>query len=101
MDGDRVRDLKGRLDEIPTELEELFKKMLHGLEGRHFSDAARLFRIYRASQQRGIGFDTGLPILALDFADDADFESTADLRVKPLTGTEWYMRSTSMKAPSK
>lgn len=82
MDGDRARDLKGRLDEIPAELEELFKKMLHSLEGRYFSDAARLFRIYRASQQPGIGFNRGLPLLALDFADDADFESTADLRVK-------------------
>lgn len=97
MDGDRARDLNGRLDEIPAELEELFKKMLHSLEGRYFSDAARLFRIYRASQQPGIGFNRGLPLLALDFADDADFESTADLRVKPLTGKEWYIRSTSMK----
>jgi len=97
MDGDRVRDLKGRLDEMPAELEELFKKMLHSLEGRYFSDAARLFRIYRESQQEAIGFDRGLPLMALDFADEADFESTADLRVKPLTGKEWYMRSTSMK----
>jgi hypothetical protein len=97
MDGDRVRDLKGRLDEMPAELEELFKKMLHSLEGRYFSDAARLFRIYRESQERAIGFERGLPLLALDFADEADFESTADLRVKPLTGKEWYMRSTSMK----
>jgi hypothetical protein len=97
MDGDRVRDLNGRLDEIPEELEELFKKMLHSLEGRYFSDAARLFRIYRAAHQPAIGFDRGLPLLALDFADDADFEPTARQRVKPLTGKEWYMRSTSMK----
>jgi hypothetical protein len=97
MDGDRVRDLKCRLDEMPAELEELFKKMLHSLEGRYFSDAARLFRIYRESQERAIGFGRGLPLLGLDFADEADFESTADLRVKPLSGKEWYMRSTSMK----
>ncbi|KAH6714365.1 hypothetical protein BKA61DRAFT_673662 [Leptodontidium sp. MPI-SDFR-AT-0119] len=97
MDGDRVRDLRSRLHEIPAELEDLFKKMLHGLEGRYFREAARLFRIYHASQQEGNSFPHGLSLLALDFADDATFESITDLQMKPLTGEECYMRSTSMK----
>ena len=97
VDGDRTKDLDRRLKETPEGLEELFKKMLHGLEGRYFTQAARLFRIHRASQNRGIGYDNGLLLLSLDFADEADFEMVDSYRVKPLSGKEWFMRPTSMR----
>ncbi len=90
--------LEDRFNEIPEELEDLFSKMLHGLEGRYFSDAARLFRIYRASQEPGIGFQRGLPLLVLDLADDADFKSTALQRGEASQrGRNGIWRSTSMK----
>jgi len=97
MDGDRVRDLEGQLNEIPSQSEDLFKKVLYGLKGRYFTDAARLFRIYKASQTQGIGFDRGLPLLALDFADEAKLEWTAQQLAMSLTAKEWYRRPTSMK----
>ncbi|KAH6884430.1 hypothetical protein B0T10DRAFT_608780 [Thelonectria olida] len=96
-DGDRIEDLRRRLDELPEELEELFRKMLHGLEGRYFADAARLFRIHRASKEPQLGFSQGLPLLALAFAEELTFDSAAKRLVKPLTGQEWLMRSITMK----
>ncbi|RYP43877.1 hypothetical protein DL768_009604 [Monosporascus sp. mg162] len=96
-DGDRIEDLRRRLDELPAELEELFRKMLHGLEGRYFTDAARLFRIHRASKEPRLGFSQGLPLLALAFAEELTFDSATKRPVKPLTGKEWLMRSITMK----
>lgn len=96
-DGDRIEDLWRRLDELPEELEELFRKMLHGLEGRYFTDAARLFRIHRVSKEPQLGFSQGLPLLALAFAEELTFDSAAKWPVKPLTGKECLMRSVIMK----
>lgn len=96
-DGDRIDDLRHRLDELPEELEELFQKMLHGLEGRYFTDAARLFRIHRASKEPELGFSQGLPLLALAFAEELTFDSATKRQVKPLTGKEWLMCSVTMK----
>lgn len=100
-DGDRVRDLDARLEEIPEELEELFRKMLHGLEGRYFQDAARLFQIHRAT--RWSGFDrqlkAKLPLLVYSFADEhgADHDATSKWPPRALTEKERFMTAVSMK----
>lgn len=100
-DGDRVKDLEARLDEIPEELEELFRKMLHGLEGRYFQDAARLFQIHRATRWRGFGGHAGarLPLLVYGFADEhgADLDMTIKWPPRALTAKECFMISVSMK----
>lgn len=100
-DGDRVRDLEARLEEIPEELEELFSKMLHGLQGRYFKDAARLFQIHRATRWRGFGGRIGskLPLLVYAFADEhgTDLDATSKWPPKALTPKERFMISVSMK----
>lgn len=100
-DGDRVKDLEARLDEIPEELEDLFRKMLHGLEGRYFQDAARLFQIHRASRWPGFGGEVGtrLPLLVYGFADEhgADLDATSKWPPRVLTAKECFMSSVKMK----
>jgi hypothetical protein len=63
--GDRPTELQRRLDHLPEELHNLFKKMLHGLTGDHFRDAAQLFQIFRAS-------GTKPSVLLMSLADDED-----------------------------
>lgn len=100
-DGDRVKDLEARLDEVPEELEGLFRKMLHGLEGRYFQDAARLFQIHRATRWPGFGGQAAamLPLLVYGFADEhgADLDATAKWPPRVLTAKERFMISVSMK----
>lgn len=100
-DGDRVKDLEARLEEMPEELEDLFRKMLHGLEGRYFQDAARLFQIHRATRWPGFGGRVGtrLPLLVYGFADEhgADHDATSKWPPKALTAKERFMVSVSMK----
>lgn len=100
-DGDRVKDLEARLDEIPEELEELFRKMLHGLRGRYFQDAARLFQIHRATRWPGFEgqLNAKLPLLVYSFADEHGINNDATSKWTPrmLTGKERFMKSVSMK----
>jgi hypothetical protein len=97
-DGDRVKDLEARLEEIPEQLEKLFSKMLHGLEGRYFKDAARLFQIHRATRWSGFG-GRKLPLLVYSFADEhgADHDATSKWPPRVLTAKERFMTSISMK----
>ncbi|KEZ45119.1 hypothetical protein SAPIO_CDS2553 [Scedosporium apiospermum] len=90
-DGDPAADLQARLREIPDELEELFGKILHGLKGRYFNDAARLFKIYQAAGE------IPLTVLTLSFADEAEVESVLSQSIRPLTAKERFLRATSMK----
>lgn len=96
-DGDRIEDLQRRLGELPAELEELFNKLLHGLEGRYFADVARIFRIHNAAKKPGLGFSDGLSLLALAIAEESNFNSVVKLPFKPFSGKELLMRATIMK----
>lgn len=100
-DGDRVKDLEARLNEIPEELEDMFRKMLHGLEGRYFQDAARLFQIHRASRWRGYDGLAGarLPLLVYGFADEhgADLDTTIKWPPRALTAKKCFLISISMR----
>jgi hypothetical protein len=61
-DGDRLSDLQKRLDALPPELDDLFKRILHNFNPLYFSYASALFQIFRAS--------VGRPsLICLSFAD--------------------------------
>jgi hypothetical protein len=49
QDGDGPWELEKRLDTLPPELEDLFRRILHNFESHYFSDAAVLFEINLAS----------------------------------------------------
>lgn len=89
--GDKATELQDRLEELPDELDQLFKKMLHGLEGKLFRGAAHLFRLVRASDEKP-------HILALSLADEDDDDGwILDGDVGPFKEGEIWHRSVTMK----
>lgn len=47
--GDRVSDLKRRLDSLPPDLDDLIMKILNSLDSFYFEQASQLFQLVRAS----------------------------------------------------
>ncbi|KAI0457925.1 hypothetical protein F5B21DRAFT_462220 [Xylaria acuta] len=88
--GDKATELQGRLDDLPDEIEQLFKKMLHGLEGKQFSGAAHLFRLVRASNEKP-------HVLELSLADEDDDTWMLEGDVGPFEDGEIWHRSITMK----
>lgn len=70
--GDRISDLRRRLDELPPDLESLYTGILDSLEPRHLEHAAQYFSLIEAHTTKSVYF---LTVLLLSFADD-DFEET-------------------------
>lgn len=58
-DGDTIEELQGRLHALPSDLEELFRKILHRLNPFYFKQSCEVFLLHRAA---------GLPITLLDLA---------------------------------
>ncbi|KAH8658459.1 hypothetical protein BX600DRAFT_552571 [Xylariales sp. PMI_506] len=92
-DGDRLAELEARLEEMPEELGDLFKKILHGLQGKYFHDAARLFRIQQASTSVG---DSTPTLLTMSFADQGDLESCKAWPAETLSSKELFVMATRM-----
>jgi hypothetical protein len=65
--GDRVLDLQQRLDDLPDDLENLFDKILFGLDPAYKHQASHFFQLYRASRRP-------LTIMDLAYADECDVE---------------------------
>lgn len=73
--GERLSDLRRRLDSLPEDLENLFWKILKSLDSWHYERCSQLFQIKSASV---------LPLSVLDFSfadeDDVDFAVTMEQR---------------------
>jgi hypothetical protein len=87
---DRVSDLQRRLELIPSDLEELFDKMLNSLEPFYFSHACQLIQIIRASQQP-------LTLLHLSFADEDGPLSAIQAKTEPLSEEQLLERVEMMR----
>lgn len=87
---DRVSDLQRRLELIPSDLEELFDKMLNSLEPLYFSHACQLIQIVRASQKP-------LTLLALSFADEDGPLSAIQAKIEPLSEEQRLERVETMR----
>ena len=87
---DRVSDLQRRLELIPSDLEELFDKMLNSLDPFYFSHACQLIQIVRASQKP-------LTLLALYFADEDDTLSAIQAKIEPLIEEQQLERVEMMR----
>lgn len=72
-EGENFTELQERLDSLPTDLEELFKKLLFSLEEQHLRRASQYLQIRRAYPFR-------MTLLDLCVADSDD----AELALKPL-----------------
>jgi hypothetical protein len=89
-DGDRLSDPQARVDCLPPELEDLFKRMLHDFDPRYFSHASALFQIFKASMS--------LPsLICLSFADEEDVDLAIRADMKPMQARQRYYRAVTMR----
>lgn len=65
-----MSDLQKRLDKLPGNLEDLFKKILDTIQPRYKKHAAELFQIHGAHQS--------ISALRMSFADDKSNETWSD-----------------------
>ncbi|XPS76150.1 hypothetical protein M3J07_008206 [Ascochyta lentis] len=89
-DGERPVDLHKRLDSLPTDLEELFEKILGGLDTWHAERSSQLFQIHRASS-------VPLTLLDMSFADEDNPLFAINAQRKVLTPQESNARVALMK----
>ncbi|KAH7068278.1 hypothetical protein BKA63DRAFT_494933 [Paraphoma chrysanthemicola] len=64
-EGEKLVELQLRLQSLPEDLEDLFKKVLEGLTEKHLARAAQFFQLVRSS-------DVPLTLLDMSFADEDD-----------------------------
>ncbi|XTI82353.1 hypothetical protein V2W45_1337546 [Cenococcum geophilum] len=79
-DSDRVCDLQKRLDSLPSDLQELFDRLLERLDTFYFRHACQLIRIVRAAS-------IPLTVLVMSFADEDNRKAAIRAKVKALTKT--------------
>ena len=88
--GDRIRDLRERLDRTPSNLEDLFKKMLGSMEPQYQQHASQIFQIHRASRKSPT-------LLTIAMADLEDQDEVLHRRLWPLTDSQVLAQCRSMK----
>lgn len=88
--GDRIADLRRRLDALPPDLEALFEKMLDSLDENYLSHASQLFQLLRASR-------ISPSIFSLALADLDDRERVLRDQVVPFTKDEQEIYCKNMK----
>ena len=88
-EGDRIKEVEERLEQLPHDLEELFKKILDNLDPKHIGQASQLFQILSASIEP-------LDLLSLAFADDG-VEAAFNRETKQFTPKEKMYKATVMK----
>lgn len=79
--GDRVRDLQRRLNELPRGLEDLYANILKNLDINYLEHASQLFQIVRAC-------DDSPTLLCVAFADLDDGQQALKAPTRPLSLTE-------------
>lgn len=87
--GDRLQDLQERLDLLPPDLEELFRKILDNLDPRYIKHASQLFQIFHAAK-------TPPTVICLALADEG-IEDALHKEIKPLTAIEIRYKAMTMK----
>jgi hypothetical protein len=80
--GDRISDLQKRLDALPTELEELYDRILLSLDPFYLEHTAHLFKFVQQS-------DVPPSVQLLAFADDVDcWRTVIEMEMQPLSPEE-------------
>ncbi|KAH8592623.1 hypothetical protein B0O99DRAFT_629379 [Bisporella sp. PMI_857] len=88
-DGDSIADLQDRLLLLPSDLENLFLKILNQLNPSYFEQASRLFQLVRAASEP-------LSLLSLSLAEEG-FEKAMSSEVKPMPVNEISFRVEAMR----
>jgi NACHT domain len=84
-EGDRLSDLKLRVDNLPSELTDLFQNILKSLGPKRYTKACKLFQLHRAS-------NATLTLSKLSFAEEEDAEFAFNLSLGPLTAEQMETR---------
>ncbi|KAI1417239.1 hypothetical protein F5Y13DRAFT_202765 [Hypoxylon sp. FL1857] len=88
--GDRVSDLRKRLDQLPSELGELYDRILDNLDLFYHEHAAQYFYLMRACEGP-------LDALLLSFADEDDPNFAINLTKRPLSYKQIHSRIDIMR----
>lgn len=88
--GDRVRDLKNRLEKLPRDLGNLFERILHNLDESYLTHASQLFQIVKAC-------DDSPTLLCVALADIGDGSHALNEPVEATTSTKQVIICKSMR----
>ncbi|KAK4198003.1 hypothetical protein QBC40DRAFT_341612 [Triangularia verruculosa] len=88
--GDRIIDLRKRVDRTPSNLEDLFRKMLASMEPQYLQHASQLFQIHRASR-------VSPTLLTTAFADLEEQNEAFSQLLWPLSRAQIVARCCHMK----
>jgi hypothetical protein len=80
QDGDSITDLQNRLLLLPSDLEDLFKKILNRLNPSYFKQASQIFQLVRAASEP-------LSLISLSFAEEG-FDHCMSAPIKAATKEE-------------
>lgn len=89
-DGERLSDLRRRLESAPGDLEPLFEKMLDSIGPERIEHASQIFEIIQAAK-------TPVDLLSLSFADEEDETLPYDYPIEPLTQAQEDARADQMR----
>lgn len=87
---DRISDLQRRLETLPSDLEDLFDKILNSLDSFYYKHACQYLQIVRAAQYP-------ISLLGFYYADEEDTDSGMRAEVKELTNAEQKLREEDMR----
>ncbi|KAH7074681.1 heterokaryon incompatibility protein-domain-containing protein [Paraphoma chrysanthemicola] len=90
--GDRKTDLTRRLEELPEDLEMLFRKILDSIDPIYKVHSSQLFQLHRTGSQ----YADGVALLLLSYADDDD-QALREEGDTPLGLEEFFYRMRSME----
>ena len=88
--GDRVSDLKRRLNLLPPDLSKLYEKMLLSLDQFYLEHTAQLFSLVGASS-------VPMNLVLASFADEDDPDFALRREIRPLSGDEIVLRMDTMR----
>jgi hypothetical protein len=89
-DGDRLADLQKRLDDLPEELNDLFRRILHNFDTRYFRDASVLFQLFKV-------WNGSVKLLPLALAEQADDGLVVRAEIHPMGTVEKFYKSLNMR----
>jgi hypothetical protein len=89
-DGDTMKDLLARISRLPSDLEELFRKILDHLDATYFEQASILFQLMAAAVPRP------LTVLSFAFAEEG-FDAAMTATVGPLNPGQLSSRAETIR----
>jgi hypothetical protein len=105
--GEKQSDLRKRLESLPTDLEELFEKILGSLDTWHTQRASQLFQIYRGWTTPLLPLHipgtvvyreaSQLTLLDMSFADEDEPDYAIRAPLRPITSQESNARAELMR----